>query len=442
MKFAIVRTAFLSAILGLASFARADEAFEANWRAKNAKNPPGVICKLQTENGRTQFQQGEIIRVKASFAAQKPGVYKLNRFFQPRPSLLSFGTFWVSPSDGATDPLGELPVPSGWNFSGYVPPLEPLNEKPVEIPLVLNEWSRFDRPGRFQIYFSAPRILPFSAKEPTFFGSDQTATSDILEIEILPAAPTWAHAQVQNTKKQLENLDQNQWPLGEKWRKSAEILRYLNTRESALAMIERMGTDQKPRSAPVESRDYHFGLIGFSERAWAISQMEIALKQPDFAVTQSFLDTLETLRTLQNSPQKLPDATKNQTRFYEVKNRFLRADWLQIAALASKKSPKARAMTLHSLLEIAWIGQLSLDKNFQKRSDNLALQLAPIAHELPPLALDYLLSSDADWPKFRKFAKVQPLQKAQIRWKNDPNQPELRVLLRKRIGELTPLAQK
>ena len=444
MKFKIARAAFLSAIFGLASFARADEVFETQWRAQNAKNPSGLICKLQTEGGRAQFQQGEIIRVKASFAAQKPGVYKLNRLVQSRPSSLSFGKFWVSPTAGATDPLGDLPAQTFIAISGYVPPPTPLEEKPVEISLVLNEWLRFDRAGRFQIYFTAPRIFPFETREPTIFAGDQTATSDILEIEILPAKPDWARSQVQKAKAQLKRVDQGHYYLSPQndWAQAAEILRYLNTREAALAMIERMGTDQKPRSAPVESRDYHFGLVGFSERVWAISQMETALKLPNFAVRQSFLHTLTTLRTLRNPPPKLSDANKNQTRFHNSQTRFLRADWLQIAALAPKKTPKARAVTLHSLLELAWIGHLSPDKSLQKHSENLAAQLAPIVDELPPLTLEYLLNSRADWPKFKTFAQIQALKKAQLKWKNDPNQRPLRVLLQKRIEEVALLAQK
>src|SRR4028118_2000517 len=86
----IVWAIILSALLASSTGVFAETGFEAEHQTAQEKNPPGLTCTLRTEDGRTRFQQGEIIRVVVAFASEQAGLYKLNRYYQSRPSPLSF----------------------------------------------------------------------------------------------------------------------------------------------------------------------------------------------------------------------------------------------------------------------------------------------------------------------------------------------------------------
>lgn len=443
----------------------ATDSFEVAHRAAQDKNPPGVTCTLRLPVGKTRFQQGEIIPVTVGFTADKPGVYKLNRFMQPRPSLLSFGTFHVTPQQGVSAPLGDLPVPQGISVSGFVPDPAPLSATPTEIPLVLNEWLRFDQPGTYHIYATSQRILQAEKDSSGPWGGISfgglRATSNIIALKIVPADPAWAHQQVQSALKELSGT--KGMFLEEGLEQPAQRLRFLGTHEAALAMIKRMGQDQRPRSSPTESWGYHFGLIGFADRAWLLAQMERAIARPDYAVTQQFLNTLSLLGALQRAPKPelaAADATDAlviardtetikkgalrsklrsdwEKRLSETQTALLLGAWQRVADVVAVKNKSARAMTLHTLLELAWLdSQIGQNAKAKARLTGLTRQLAPLIDELPPLPLEYLLGDE--WTRVRGPQMLPGLRRlwANTQATTEGQNPEMPDLILRRLYEL------
>ena len=454
------------------SLAHADTppSFEAQHAAALAQNPPGVSCALQTEDGKTRFQMGELIHVTASFAATTAG-YMLSPYYQSRPSALSFGTFTVSPRDGVVDPLGTLPPEQFIMINGYVPDPVTLSNKPYKMTVLLNEWLRFDQSGHYRCYLTTHKV---SASKPgaktgsSPFDNKATApvASNILELDIESPAPGWAAAQARQALAKLNGPAGKQLFPEQGWGHPAEVLRYLATREAAQAMIERMGQDTRPRSSPVESWDYRQGLIGFPERSWAIAQMQQALARPDYPVTQTFLETLALLRALQVTPSPadegptlivprpepaawpapaLPETAKKAQQqqvkdwtqhLYGTQNKFLNSSWHDADDALARKTGYARAMTLHSLLELSW-GALGEDAKAQARVPQLISLLAPVLDQLPPTPLDYFLGDE--WRRIHSHAMLPALQRL---WANPKAigefKREVPDLILRRIYELDP----
>lgn len=471
---------FLLAVTASLTYAAAAPlTFEAQQQAAVAQNPPGVTCALQTEGGKTRFQMGELIHVTASFTAATPG-YKLSPFYQSRPSALSFGTFTVSPRAGVADPLGGLPPQQVISINGNVPSPVPLSDKPYQMTVLLNEWLRFDQPGHYRCYLATNRVFaskPGDKNNSVLFGNKATApvTSNVLELDIEPDAPGWAETQVRQALTKLNGPAGKQLFPEPGWGQPAEVLRYLGTRAAAQAMIERMGQDTRPRSAPVESSDYHLGLIGFADRSWAVAQMQQALARPDYPVTQTFLDTFALLRALQVTPppptarvdeaQPLvvprpepaawPAATLSEParkaqqqqvqgwtqRLNAAQSKFLSTSWHQADATIAAKVGYARAMTLHSLLELAWLTpEIGQEAKAKARVPQLINLLAPVLDQLPPTPLDYLLGDE--WVRIRSHAMSPALRRL---WTNlkplqDGEFAEVPELVLRRIYELDPQA--
>ena len=434
--------------------------------AATATTFPGVKCVLRAENGQTQFRIGETIHLVASFTSDVPG-YKIRRLVQRNRGMMELGNIKITPADGVTYPLGQLPEPSFFDYNG--PVIEPvaLGEKPVEFPFVLNDWARFDKTGVYQVTLTTARV--FAAKpnqKSDDFLFPTTAAPQIisqpLQIEIVPADEVWANQQIELTRAY--------------WRKTAnspsysEIeppqndISFLGTRAAMIAIIEHLSQNKEPRSSGDDTYAFRTGLIGFADRAWLVVAMKRAIEQPNYAVTQGFFDLLIELQTLQNTPRPIgADATRLQydkgakgqwiarkptpaqqlqldweQRQDEARQAATTREWLQISAATPAKTAAARAMTIHSLLELAWLTNLGKEAPIKAQLPKLIAQLAPIFDQLPPLPRAYLLGDE--WDRIKSPAFVPALQRAR-KLPFDPNDYYARdaaSLTLKRLAEIAP----
>ena len=420
-------------------------------RADSPKNPPvvafqpeGLEFELKLPEGKTQFQIGETIRIRLLFSTIGTQKLKLNVFHQAPPSLLAFASFDVEPKNGFQNPLADLPRDNFISISGYVPPPVVLGEKPTEMPLVLNEFVRFDAPGTYTIraktnnVFVVPEGKP-APREPSFFGGNSLATSSPLTIQIVPADPKWQQQQVAAWRA----LFASQKVAGKDivWKRDvvlpASDLRFLNTRAAALAIIDRLGQDEFPRSSGSEAGFWRAGLIGFSERLWLIEAMKNAIKRPDYAVTQGFLDNLATLQTLHHQQKGEPKAA-----FFQVPEKFVVADWnLAFNSLTSKKG-RVRALTIHSLVESAWLSSLEKSSAVKPRLARLVALVPDIYTDLPRLPQEYLLSDSPHWKEWSRIKSPRMVAPLVQVWKTvRPKQGwamERGNLILRRIVELDP----
>ncbi|MDQ2688158.1 MAG: hypothetical protein M3Y28_09860, partial [Armatimonadota bacterium] len=114
------------------------------------KNPPGVTFTLTLADGRTQFHTGERIPLALAFSSSIPSKYKLDVGLYDRSGRLESDVFHSDRLDDAVDPLrAYFELGSIGGGPGITPPT--LDTHPQTIKRDLNEWLRFDKPGRYRI---------------------------------------------------------------------------------------------------------------------------------------------------------------------------------------------------------------------------------------------------------------------------------------------------
>lgn len=400
-----------------ANVARAQDAFDAAQRTALSQNPAGLTCTLTLPEGQTQFRQGELIPLTLSFTSDRPGAYRMSRW--------SFGpleAFHVSPSEGVSDPRADEPKPTFFSYDGPPPPAPlPITDKPVTVPLTVNAFLRFDRPGAYRLYVTTSRVLDGTATAPNPFnpGKPLPTVSSVVSFTIMPADPAWAHAQAQGALAEV--LSHFQGPITVPH--PIEVLTYLGTPESARALLSVLATDTHPRSSESEGRWCRDGLLGYPDRPWLIGEMQRDLAAPDYPVIQPFLETLATLTARQ---QKAKDDGPIQRRL-----------WTQAADAAPAKSPTALPMTLHTLLEIGWLTPLGNDAGVQARVPDLTRRMAAAFDRLPPLPQEYLLGDE--WSRFRAPALLPSLRRlwaAAVRPQNEDFSRNDLIL--RRLYDLSP----
>lgn len=443
--------AALLAVLSAGGPGRADGFDDARLAAEK-QNPAGLIFALRTADGRKRFHQGETIRVTLSFAAVRPGL-RLNTFIGGRPGLTAFGTFQAASaaglSDGAVDPLRELPPPLGFAYEGPPPPAPvKLGATPYELSFNLNEWLRFDRPGMYRVYASATRVFeetnkPAQALGPFFPPGVMPAVSNALELEVVPADDVWLKAQWPGALKQLSAGTTRGYGLPlERDAPTVEAdARFLDTPAATQAIIERMGQGVAPRSSMDETWAWQPALIGRRDRAGTVVLMERSMVRRDYAVTQGFLDTLALLRALPRAPRRAGDditVISRRRKIESERQAFISEEWTRAAASVGIKTSSARALTLHTLLETAWSNaELAKNPGVVKCLPQLKLQLVPVFDALPELPLKYFLGSE--WPQVGSPQLLPALLRL---WNRPPGAeawpPEEHSLVLRRIREIAP----
>ena len=124
-----------------------------------AKNAKALTFTIRLKDNKDVFQQGEIIRVELSFSSALPKTYELDGATYDRGGRLNIDSYRVDRPDGAVDPLRDQ-EPSG---DGGLRSIPILGEKPYTIIRDLNEYLRFDKPGKYRLYVVTHRV----EREPT-----------------------------------------------------------------------------------------------------------------------------------------------------------------------------------------------------------------------------------------------------------------------------------
>ena len=180
----------------------AEDAFVVRHREAVRKNPEGVSFTLRLEEDKLQFKPGEIIRVEFSFTSDSPDAYDLDGATYDRGGRLNLDKYFLDHKNCVVDPLKDyLPGPGGGIRSNPT-----LSEKPHKMTFDLNEWFRFDQPGKFRLYVTAPRVLK---KGESPFGNGAEVTSNIVEFEILPRDDEWAEQELQAITRLLDSSAPN-----------------------------------------------------------------------------------------------------------------------------------------------------------------------------------------------------------------------------------------
>ena len=406
--------------------------FEAARLNAVAANPPGVSLTLSLPPGRTQFHQGEVIPLTAVFASRLPKAYRLNA----GPGLSGSGgrelpwnsdTFQVDNTTGAVDPLAAYYAHEFGTFgSGGGPQFQDLTEQPVPIPYTLNEWLRFDAPGRYRVYLTSGRVVDVGRNPPDIFRfQGRTTTSNAVDLDILPRNPA---LDAQTLQQALPLFNEDGFNSRTQIARQAAVraIRFLGTPEAARAMVARYGqlTDYEERNY-FSYRQTRLGLYGFPQPSIVIQEMDRRLADPDFPIFRVFLEDMAQTQFFAAFPQPLlPYPTADPMKvhpWYAARAHFsavlaaLTEQNRQILMLmADAKQGKARAISLYTLLRADYAHPDTAEYATVVRT------LPPVFDDLTPEEQNNLLSDDL-WCKLNKPVLLPLLRRLYAR----PSPPDL-----------------
>jgi len=327
-----------------------------------AHNPPGVQLRLSFAGGRTQFHLGERIQVQYELTSDTPGKYRSGDLWYDLSGRSRFESFVSDRPGDSADPLAahwtNWETLYGVHVTRRGGSWKNLTENPVVETWDLNEFLRFDRPGRYRIYAVTRHVVSdWSPGRDPYAGGPPLA-SNILEVEILQDDPAWA---AETLRPALEALT-----LAVKDRRArlaaAKTIRYLQTPAALDAMASHYtGTDLEVDTQLLA------GLIGFHDRAAAVHRMEQQLMAPEFGVSRFFLFSLAVMKLgLSSSGPSAADllpGDKATVRGWRHKLfDVLLAYYAELIPAVEKKTPAARALTVDTLFHAAALESYDFEK--------------------------------------------------------------------------------
>jgi hypothetical protein len=204
---------------------------------KRAQNPDGVSFTAAFKNNQKQFQQGETLKLELSFSTSTPKTYVLDTASYDRSGRLDIDSFVVDRSDSVVDPMDDYFNSSVFGFiGGGLRGYPELTNKPQLITAELNEWMRFDKPGRYRLYVVSHRVAKIKAPGDAFNRTGVVAVSNVIEFEILPLDKKWSTLKLNEAVGALSKSDGDH-------RAACQTLRFLGTTAAASEMIKRFRGD-------------------------------------------------------------------------------------------------------------------------------------------------------------------------------------------------------
>lgn len=328
-------------------------AFEAAHARAVTENPTGVALSVRFLDGRSTFRPGEIIRLDLQFSGTVPNqwaLYPPRRYSCGRPDT---ETFRLDPAEGTVDPLADCsegllawikawpPRPDGGTAAqgfGLLTPQAPLEERHQAVTVILNDFVRFDRPGKYRLFVTSRRVgewpPPPDGKLPKYLD----VTSPVVELEILPPDPQWAEARLSEAMMALGTKDrQAQWP-------AAWMLRFLGTDAAARELVRRRAVTG--RFDP-DKRALDYGVFGSPARGAVVGELEALVYRPDTPISVETLRTLTYLTFRQRYPDAKPEAYAG-----EAARAVERECLIRLTIALDKKADSAKFACLRTLLKI------------------------------------------------------------------------------------------
>ncbi len=348
----VVAVVLVSACAVAPALAQRRDAFAASRQQAASKNPPGVSFVVRLKGGQTRFRQGELIPLELAFASSLPDTYHLDSAAYDRSGRLEIDDFHLDPEGGTSDPLYDYFHFDGGFAGGGLRGNPVLKAEPYVVEADLNEWYRFDRPGRYRLYVTSRRV---GRGRLGGEGGPLTVTSNAIEFEVVPADPSWSKQTSVQAASVLDSRDRNA-----DRRSACRVLRFLGTEEAVRELVKRLDG----RDASGCEFEYDLGLRSTPHRALAVAEMERQLGAPEQPVTTEFINVLAFLSFMQQNVAPLPpypeqgdeDAVKlwrnAHDRHWAVYNETVKRYAERLAAVVFAKEKAARAVSLETLISL------------------------------------------------------------------------------------------
>lgn len=310
---------------------------------------PAVTFSVRLAGDRQEFRPGEIIPIELEFDSGIPARFVVSGATYDRSGRLTIDEFRISPPDGVSDPLLDFYAAQPGGFiGGGLSSTHALGDQPVVVQLELNQWFRFDRPGRYTLSVRSSRVTDQARRTSTDRGI-LPVHSNALAFDIVPADAAWDSARVAEAMALLESES----PVER--RRGCRMLRFLGTEAAVEEMIRRFEDEQQACGG----FDFMVGLFGAPNRAHVVRRLEERLTAPDQAVSVRYLRTLAALSLYLQHPEMRPSQTPDNIgrivqgelgRRQDLLDAALERYMAILAPALESKGPRARAFSLAELL--------------------------------------------------------------------------------------------
>ena len=307
--------------------------------------PPNapVVLTLRLADGRRQFRPGEIIPIELEFRSATPKRFAVDGATYDRSGRLMIDELVVDPIDDVSDPMLDYFGSSGGFIGGGLRSIGVLGEKPFTVKLELNEWFRFDKPGRYTLLVKSRRVTDESSTPP----GPVPVESNTVSFEIVSRDAAWEASELEAARRMI---DTDRPPLGAA--RGCRTMRFLGTEAAAMEMIRRSGANIDQGC----EFEYLAGLFSAANREAVVRAMEAGLRAADQPVTGSYLRTLSKLSVYLQHPELRPAQTRETKGRLTAGDESSRRDDLIAVAMSAygdmltaampDKTDRARALTL------------------------------------------------------------------------------------------------
>ena len=304
--------------------------------AQRSAPPDDVRVELRCVKEPARFHMGEVIAIQLSFTAKAPRRRHLHPVSSSRNPDVG-QRFLVTPREGTRDPLQTYMASTPRWHGDYELGYQTLGPEPETVDMALNEWVRFDRPGKY----SLKAIIPVAAED----GSTAHPGSATLELmsneiglEIEPPDPPWEKAELARLLPKLKD-EPRQTPRPGQDVDALTALSFLGTDDSLRELARRLQPDAtgEERCLPCA-----LGLMGSGGRAAGIEEMQKLLRDPDFPISTLFLDSLAVVPLHAEDP---PELLRKQWQ-----ENFAQGQAALAAALSIKRG-RAQAVSAKTILK-------------------------------------------------------------------------------------------
>ncbi len=299
--------------------------------------PVHVTLRIASEKQR--FHIGELVPLEMVFTAEGAdySVITMDRDRDGR--RIDCDKFHFSPAAGFSDPLqpylNVLPQntmgPSTWSSRMAA-------GQPQVVTLTLNDWFRFEAPGHYRLSIETNRVSLWGV-DGSWKGRVPLVTGEI-EFEVIAADPAWQAEQLTEIRTELDHAFPRSdfGVLDPAAFHAIERLRHLDTPESSRELARRLRGENV-----LMDRECLQGLLTSRAREVAVDEANHLLAQPDFPVSERFLNALCWL--LVN-----PEAGRWPEQHNEYQEAMARTRQ-QLTNQLAKKRGYALAISLDTLLE-------------------------------------------------------------------------------------------
>lgn len=383
--------------------------FDRNHREAVAMNPEDVTFTLHLEEGKSQFQMGEIIRLEMRFSSPSPKAYQVSLGDFDRNLRRDQDAFHLDPVDGVTEPFKF----NRMAFAGQSASMHEVEAKPRSIHLLLNQRFRFDTPGAYRFYIVSPRVSRID-------GQAVSLASNIIEFEIVKADAAWHAKLLAQIVKDLDGKD------SVRRQDACRKLRYLDSKEAVAETIRRYG-----RPDADCSQEYALGLFSTSHREFVMETMEQRLVAPDQPVSAEWMNGLIQLAIIAQFPQA-PSPSGNlqvsEEQYLSLHKNLKQKYAARLAQSIDAKIGPAKAISVKTLLDLKWD---------MSKLPSAATFIADLPLQEQRALLDSQwkdIASEAMLPALRQLAKIIPTEPSDSYY----DRRAVTSLAIKRIYELAP----